>query len=62
MNYNKWVVLNMDRLSKNYKSRYTFINKTNFEDYCSYIYNGIFKNCWLPVEHTKNLINKEKQK
>ena len=55
MNYNKWVVINLDALSENYKSRFQFIKETSFNEFCNYIYKGIEIGAWLPKEYTKNL-------
>ena len=55
MNYNNWVINNLEQLTINYKSRYKFIYKTSFQEFCDYIYTGIKNGCVLPKEYIKNL-------
>ena len=55
MSYNTWVTRNLEQLTINYKSRYKFIYKTSFQEFCDYIYTGIKNGCVLPKEYIKNL-------
>ena len=55
MSYNQWIVINLDALSENYKSRFENIFTTDFKHYCEYIWLGIKKNMYIPKEHLKNI-------
>ena len=58
MNYNTWLIKNLEQLTINYKSR--DITST-FEHFCECVFVSINnKYCWLPVEYTTGIINKEK--
>ena len=49
MNYNKWLIENLEQLTINYKSRDI---TSSFDEFCRYVYTGIINKCWLPVEYT----------
>ena len=54
MNYNNWLIENLEQLTINYKSR--DISST-LDEFCRYVYTGIINECWLPVEYTYGIIN-----
>ncbi len=54
MNFNQWVSYNYLDLSRNYNSR--DIN-SSFDEFCRYVYTGLKKKCFIPVEYTKGIIN-----
>ena len=57
MNYNKWVIRNLEQLTANYKN--SNIKDSELYEFCEYVYCGIINGCWLPVEYTYGIINKE---
>ena len=55
MNYNTWLIKNLEQLTINYKSR--DITST-FEYFCECVFVSMNnKYCWLPVEYTTGIIN-----
>ena len=56
MNYNNWVENNWLQLSHNYNKRDI---ESSFDEFCRYIYTGIINKCYVPVEYTHGIINKE---
>ena len=55
MNYNEWIINNIDILRYNYNKRFQFIKETSFFEYCNYIYTAIKLGAYLPEEYTKNI-------
>lgn len=55
MNYNDWIINNIDTLRYNYNKRLQFIKETSFSEYCNYIYTGLKIGAWLPKEYTQNI-------
>ncbi len=49
MNYNKWLIENLEQLTINYKSRDI---TSSFEHFCECVFVGMKNKCWLPVEYT----------
>ena len=60
MNYSQFINSNLVQLTKNYKSRYKYLRKSSFYEYCEFIFIAYSKGLWLDHSYKKGIIfNKE---
>ncbi len=59
MKFSEFYNLNNIQLRKNYMKRQKHFFKTNFNEYCVYVYTAYSKNFWLHDNYKTNIIFKK---